>query len=404
MIPASDLTTSEPPRLEGTPTATHTKHSRRHITTKEPYSNVDVILRTMEELRKEELRKPNPAPNKLAITAVWSALYHDLSLDLPQAKVIARHYAKDVLNLLDRGVWGDSQVYKDLTLEVALADPSSEESQNMADILSKMTKKQRSSHDSTARARDLARYGDRVDNKLRPRREVVDRQPPTKKEPTSSGATPPASNDSSPGSPSGNSKSVPQPARGGKSVPAMPRGKNAILRPTGTAVARSLIDANDDGNISVARSKKRKAVEAEMGDVSDNETVTGTTGDAYDKTSDEASDEDDLDSMLVDVQLPSTDPTGPSGTWVCIKAGCSTVIHDSSSQEGQLAKRKHLHSHLDPDVMLYLIESETNRHGNVETKHLLEKIREIGARNRVEEEADKSGNLQTVKPVKRANI
>lgn len=360
----------------------------------------------MEELRKEELRKPHPAPNKIAITAVWSALYHDLHLDLPEAKVIARHYAKDVLNLLDRGVWGESQVYKDLKFEVALADPSSEESKNMADILAKMTKKQRNSHDSTARARDFARYGGTVEERLRPRRAVVDRQPPTKKGSARSSATPAASDGNSPSLPSlpsGNSKGVPQPTRSGKSVLAMPRGKNAILRPTGTAATQPLHSADDDGDIPAPRSKKRKTVEAEMGDVSDNESTYGVTGYGADD-GDEASEEDVIDPMLIDVQLPSTQPTGPSGTWVCIRAGCSTVIHDSSSLAGQRAKQEHLHSHLDPDVMMYLIKSETDRQGNFETKHLLEKIREIGARNRQDEEADKSSTLQMLKPVKRANV
>jgi len=102
--------------------------------------------------------------------------------------------------------------------------------------------------------------------------------------------------------------------------------------------------------------------------------------------------------------LPSTDPTGPNGSWVCPKQYCSTVVHDSSSEEGKLTIRKHLYSHADPEVMQYLVETETQKHGGIKTQYLLEKIRQIGASKRMEDEAEEAGKIRTVKPIKRAGI
>jgi hypothetical protein len=383
---------------------------RRHITTQGAPSTVEVIVCTMQELLKD-----HQSPDKITMATVWTALYHDLQIELPQARVILRCHAQQVLESLDQGIWGTSMVYKDLNIEVALSDSSSRESKDMAQSLSKMSEKERKSHPSGVRAKEFAEYGATAKTtKLRPRKSVVDRRRPVKKSLLLNLPSRGATDDRRHLSPSPESETEIHPTHSGKTVPPIPRGKNAILRPSSTTTTQYSTDANSsrsikaDGGIPAGkggRGKKRKAIEPEMGDVSDDETMWDAMDDVLQRDiMDDAADEDDLDIKLVEIQLPSTDPTGPNGSWVCPKQDCSTVIHDSSSEEGKLAIRKHLHTHADPQVMQYLVEAETKRHGGIQAKYLLEKIRQIGASKRMEEEANQPGKLQTVKPIKRADV
>lgn len=346
-----------------------------------------------------ELARVQKAPDKISIATVWTALYQDLQIEFPQARAILRCHAQQVLDSLDRGVWGSYQVHKDLTMEAALSDPSSKESRELARTLSKMSAKDRSSHPSSTKAKDFAEYGATAKTvKLKPRKSLFDRRRPLKKTSIPNVAAVGATDDKKLISPSPEPELEVYRSHGAKSVPPMPRGKNAILRPTSTP---------DRGNaVGIGgRGKKRKAIVPEMGNVSDDETMwDAMDGVLQREIMDEAFEEDDLEVKLVDIKLPSTEPTGPSGSWVCSKQDCSMIIRDSSSEEGKLALRNHLFSHADPMVMQYLVETESKKHGGIETKYLLEKIRQIGASKRMDEEAEHAGKLKTVKPIKRADV
>jgi hypothetical protein len=382
---------------------------RRHITTQGSPSTAEVIVRTMLELVKD-----HQSPDKITIATVWTALYHDLQLELPQAKVILRTHAQQVLDALDQGEWGNAQVYKDLTMEVALSNPSSQESKDLAHSLSKLTERERKGHAAIARAKEFAEYGPTAKAiKLRPRKSVVDRRRPAKKSSTLNLVNRAAHDDRRLLSPSPESETEIHPTHSGKAIPPIPRGKNAILRPTSTTTTQYNTDASSgrpnklDRYTPVGiggRGKKRKAIEPEMGDVSDDEIMWDAMDDVLQREIMEDAEEEDLDINLIDIPIPSTDATGPNGSWICPTQDCSTIVHDSSSEEGKLAIRKHLYSHADPQVMQYLVEMETKRHGGVETKYLLEKIRRIGASKRMEEEAKQLGKLETVKPIKRAGV
>ena len=376
---------------------------RRHITTQGHPSTAEVIVRTMQELAKD-----HHAPEKITMATVWTALYQDLQLELAQAKVIFRCHAQLVLELLDQGTWGKSQVYRELVVE------SSEAAKDLAQRLPKMSEKERKSHPAGSRAKEFAEYGPTAMTiRLRPRKSAGERRPPVKKSLASNMASHGATDDRQLPSPSAESDQT-HPTRSGKAVPAMPRGKNAILRPSGAMATHYSTDTSSgrstdpDRRFPVGiggRGKKRKAIEPEIGDVSDDETMWDAMDDVLQREiMDDTVDEEDLDIKLVDIPLLSTDPTGPNGSWVCPKQDCSTVVHDSLSEEGKLTIRKHLYSHADPEVMQYLVETETQKHGGIKTQYLLEKIRQIGATKRMEEEAEQVGKIQTVKPIKRAGV
>jgi hypothetical protein len=193
----------------------------------------------------------------------------------------------------------------------------------------------------------------------------------------------------------------------------MPRGRNAILRPSSMSTPQYSTDTSSGRSFNLdrglpvigSRGRKRKAIEPKMGDVSDDDTTWDAMDDVLQQDiMDDAADEEDLEIKLVDVPLPSTDPTGPNGSWVCARQDCSTIIHDSLSEEGKLAIRNHLYSHADPEVMQYLVETEAQKHGGAKTQYLLEKIRQIGANKRIEEEAAQAGKLKVVKPIKRTGV
>ena len=384
------------------------EQGRRHITTQGSPSTVEVIVRTMEELVRDHQNH-----DKITIATVWTALYHDLQLELPQARVILRSHAQQVLDSLDEGVWGIAQIYKDLSVEAALSNPS-QESKELAQSLSKLPERSRKNLAAGARAKEFAEYGPTAMTiKLKPRKSAVDRRRPVKKSLTLSLVNRGATNDKRLSSTSPESEAEIHPTHGGKAVPPIPRGKNAILRPSRTTAPQYNTDVSSgrssklDRDIPVGiggRGKKRKAIEPEMGDVSDDEIMWDAMDDVLQREVMDDAEEDNLDINLIDIPLPSTDPTGPNGSWVCPKENCSAIIHDSSSEGGKLAIRKHLYSHADPQVMQYLVETETKRHGGVETKYLLEKIRQIGANKRMEEDAMQSGKLETIKPIKRAGV
>ena len=381
---------------------------RRHITTQGSPSTVEVIVRTMRELVRD-----HQSPDKITIATVWTALYHDLQIEMPQARVIVRSHAQLVLDSLDQGVWGNAQVYKDLTVEATLPNPS-QESKGLAQSLSKLSEKDRKSLAAGARAKEFAEYGPTAKTiKLRARKSVDYRRQPAKKSATLSLDSRGATHDKRLLSPSPESDTGIHPTHGGKAFPPIPRGKNAILRPSSTTTTQYSTDTSSgrsnklDRNIPVGiggRGKKRKAIEPEMGDVSDDEIRWDAMDDVLQREIMDDAKQDDLDINLIDIPLPSTDPIGPNGSWVCPKQDCGTIMYDSSSEEGKLAIRKHLYTHADPQVMQYLVETETKRHGSVETKYLLEKIRQIGASKRMEEDAKQSGKLETVKPIKRAGV
>ena len=376
---------------------------RRHITTHGDPSTAEVIVRTMQELAKD-----HQAPDKITMATVWTALYHDLQLELAQAKVIFRCHAQLVLESLDQRTWGKSQVYRELAME------SSEAGKDLDQRLPKMSEKERKSYPSGSRAKEFADYGPTAMTiKLRPRKSAGERRRPVKKSLTLNPASHGATDDWRVLSPSAEPDET-RPTRSGKAVPAMPRGKNAILRPSGALATQYSTDTssgqsiNPDHSLPVGmggRGRKRKAIEPEMGDISDDEAMWDAMDDVLQREiMDDAVDEEDLYIKLVDISLPSTDPTGPNGSWVCPKQYCSTVVHDSSSEEGKLTIRKHLYSHADPEVMQYLVETETQKHGGIKTQYLLEKIRQIGASKRMEDEAEEAGKIRTVKPIKRAGI
>lgn len=365
-----------------------------------------------------ELAKDHPVPDRITMSTVCTALYQDLSIELAQAKVIFRCHAAQIFQSLDAGIWANSQVYKDLTEELAVFGSSSQPAKNFARLLEawpNMSEKSRKTHPLATRAKEFHDYGATAKTiTLRPRKPAGYRRRPTKKSSTPNLADNEAARGRGLVSPSSESDSEPRPVRSGKAVPSVLRGKNAILRPSSTSTPPYATDAsssksiNPDHGLPVGvggRNRKRKAVEPEMGDVSDDETMFDAMDNTVQQdTMDDTIEEEDLDIKLVDIPLPSSDPTGPNGSWVCPKQDCSTVIRDSLSEDGKVSIRRHLYSHADPDVMQYIVETETKKHGGIKTQYLLEKIRQIGANKRMEEEAAKTGTLQTVPPVKRAGV
>lgn len=387
--------------------------TRRQITTLGEPSAPTVILRTIQELLKE-----HHAPDKITMATVWAALYYDLSIELSQAKVIFRCHAQQVLHSLDKRVWGNSQLYKDLTSEVTSFNPSTQTYKNFNSLIQtwpKMSDKQRKAHPLWSRAKDFVEYGATAKTiKLKARKPAGDRRRPVKKISAPSLSAHGAASDKESVSPSPEPENEAHPPRSGKAVPGMPRGKNAILRPSNMPTPQYSTDTgsgrsfNPDHGLPLAgsRGKKRKVMEPEMGDLSDDETMWDAMDDLLQQEiMDDATDEEDLEIKLVEnVPLQSTDPTGPNGSWVCARQDCSTIIHDSTSDEGKLAVRNHLYSHADPEVMQYLVEAEAQKHAGVKMQYLLEKIRKIGATKRMEEEAAQAGKLKVVKPIKRTGV
>jgi hypothetical protein len=386
--------------------------TRRQITTQGDPPIPEVILRTMQELVKE-----HHTPEKITMATVWTALYHDLSIELSQAKVIFRCHAQQVLLLLDKRVWGDFQVYKDLTAEVTSFNPSTQTSKDFNRLIQawpKMSEKQRKAHPLGSRAKDFVAYGATAKTiKLNARKPAGDRRRPAKKISVPSLRAHGPASDKRLVSPSPDPENEIHPPRSGKAVPGMPRGRNAILRPSSMSTPQYSTDTSSGRSFNLdrglpvigSRGRKRKAIEPKMGDVSDDDTTWDAMDDVLQQDiMDDAADEEDLEIKLVDVPLPSTDPTGPNGSWVCARQDCSTIIHDSLSEEGKLAIRNHLYSHADPEVMQYLVETEAQKHGGAKTQYLLEKIRQIGANKRIEEEAAQAGKLKVVKPIKRTGV
>ena len=400
-----ERTTKDPIHLASSSAVT--ERSRRHITTMGATSTADVIARTM-----QELLKSTRTPDKITIATVWTALYHDMQLNLAQARVIVRCHAQKILALLPVGVWENSQVFKDLTLEVAFSDPSSKESKNWARALSKMSDEDQKAHakNEIQREKESNAYSrTAMSIKLEARKSVVDRKKPVRK----AGGISAVSDANRLISPFPESEVISSNPYGVKSLPTFPRGKNATLRPTSTVTTQyvtdygsSRSDKPDRGILSgnSARGQKRKAMEPEMGESSDNETPWEATDEVFQDQAVEGANEDANYTLeLVNIQLPSTEQTGPNGSWVCPKADCSMVIHDSRGEEGKLTIRQHQYSHVDPVALEYLVQKEARERG-VQIEYLLERVRGMGATKRMQDEKEQSQKLQTVQPIKRAGI
>jgi hypothetical protein len=400
---------STPPVTGATDSGKIKDYERRQKITAGAPSTVETIHRLVLDL------KAKKAADKLSMASVWTALYHDLQLELSEARTIIRCYAKEIVNLLPVGEWKGVKLYKQLVKQAALSDlpdPSPEEPNDKDNSAKDNSGKDHQSKDDPdvkkvpAEQCRLARQ-----MVLKPRNKVFDRKKPVSKKRASSGLDGPSNTPSS--------LTTPEPLKSqslGAKTSVQRSGKNPGLRPTGASsnTGNEMTDASSapSGKLPNAvlgnggRAKKRKLFEPEMGGVSDDEDgfMWGTTDSLFVSDDEEGTrGQSKLNLELTSVMLPSTEATGPNGSWVCPMEGCSKIIHEAQSEEGKAAIGEHQASHINLADLQYLVESESRGTG-LESNYLIEHLRMMGERVRLEEDAMKDGALETVEPIKRAKI
>jgi hypothetical protein len=376
---------------------------RQKITAGAP-STIETIHRLILDL------KAKKAADKLSMASVWTALYHDLQLEQSEAKAIVRCYAKEIVDLLPIGEWKGIKLYKQLVKQAALSDlpdPSPEEPNDKDNS----AKDHQSKEDPDVKKVPAEQCRLARQMVLKPRNKVIDRKRPVSKKRTNSGLDGPSNTSSS--------LTTPEPLKSqslAAKTSVQRSGKNPGLRPTGVSsnTGNEMTDASSapSGKLPNAvlgnggRAKKRKLLEPEMGDVSDDEdeAMWGAMDSLFVSDHEEGTHaQSKLNLELTSVMLPSTEATGPNGSWVCPKEGCSTIIRDTEGEDAKEEIGEHQASHINMADLQYLVQSESRGSG-LESNYLLAHLRKIGERARLEEAAMKDGALETVEPIKRANI
>ncbi|KAK3308042.1 uncharacterized protein B0T15DRAFT_508558 [Chaetomium strumarium] len=75
-------------------------------------------------------------------------------------------------------------------------------------------------------------------------------------------------------------------------------------------------------------------------------------------------------------RLPSTNPTGPDGTWTCDQEGCTYVVRSADDEDGQQLIQEHFREHEAQAAKINLALKESR--GHMPINHLLDKIQAIG--------------------------
>lgn len=395
---------STPPVAGATDSGKIKDYERRQKITAGAPSTIETIHRLILDL------KAKKAADKLSMASVWTALYHDLQLEQSEAKAIVRCYAKEIVDLLPIGEWKGIKLYKQLVKQAALSDlpdPSPEEPNDKDNS----AKDHQSKEDPDVKKVPAEQCRLARQMVLKPRNKVIDRKRPVSKKRTNSGLDGPSNTSSS--------LTTPEPLKSqslAAKTSVQRSGKNPGLRPTGVSsnTGNEMTDASSapSGKLPNAvlgnggRAKKRKLLEPEMGDVSDDEdeAMWGAMDSLFVSDHEEGTHaQSKLNLELTSVMLPSTEATGPNGSWVCPKEGCSTIIRDTEGEDAKEEIGEHQASHINMADLQYLVQSESRGSG-LESNYLLAHLRKIGERARLEEAAMKDGALETVEPIKRANI
>ncbi|KAK4225490.1 hypothetical protein QBC38DRAFT_263439 [Podospora fimiseda] len=83
--------------------------------------------------------------------------------------------------------------------------------------------------------------------------------------------------------------------------------------------------------------------------------------------------------VLMAERLPSTEPTGHLGTWVCQHEDCNHIVRDAEDAAGQALVQEHIDYHEAQKAKMDLALQESR--GHLPVKNLLEKIQNIGEQN-----------------------
>lgn len=93
----------------------------------------------------------------------------------------------------------------------------------------------------------------------------------------------------------------------------------------------------------------------------------------------------ELGLTLTSTTLPSMEPRGPRGLWICQREGCGFEIAGADKQKGREKVQAHLLEHADEIAARESLVLQESR-GMLPIDHLLEKIRSLGEAKRLEEQ------------------
>nr|XP_036579293.1 uncharacterized protein CTRU02_10903 [Colletotrichum truncatum]KAF6786779.1 hypothetical protein CTRU02_10903 [Colletotrichum truncatum] len=250
-------------------------------------SHVDMILEGLEELR------PELEPiTKTTFSKVSSKLYYKCTIrHYPGSGEILKYYAKELLERLDKNAWGESGFWK--TLEETASGPRSKLEHVTVDQISAS---------------------------------LVRRKAKTMKN-----------------EPSASSKVIaletPPPKRVGR-----PAGKMSALRLVGSKGSKRRLDPTDDTPTTASRGFKTAKIshiyDSEEDQAMDDASSSGDDDD--DSEPDTAESPAALKLVIRAENVPTTEPKGPNGTWVCDEDDCGFVVRNADQQEGRERIQEHI--------------------------------------------------------------
>ncbi|SPO00653.1 uncharacterized protein DNG_03402 [Cephalotrichum gorgonifer] len=173
-----------------------------------------------------------------------------------------------------------------------------------------------------------------------------------------------------------------------------PSGKVAGLR-LATAVPKKRLQSDYDSAASGGRASKSSKLSHGTG-YEDENFGEGSVGMETDReespdamVSDSEPGQEESVRITIDVEdVPSTQPNGPDGTWVCDQEDCGHVVIGADDTGGQMAVREHLHEHEETSEKVKLAVAEGHAAGHRPIEYLLEKLKQIGGRELPKAEDD----------------
>lgn len=115
--------------------------------------------------------------------------------------------------------------------------------------------------------------------------------------------------------------------------------------------------------------------------------------------------EDNKELVLVEENLPTLEPQGPDGQWICPKSDCGYLIYKADEAEGQESIKEHYAEHTvrtqEQLDRINLVKQESRPH--LPISHLLEKLKRLGE-EAMEKEKQEINGRAVPQPIKRERV
>ena len=170
---------------------------------------------------------------------------------------------------------------------------------------------------------------------------------------------------------------------------------------------QNVVDADtDEPRRKILRTRESQTGKDEAGShVEPEESTSGSEEDDEDEDEGHKAEDETNGFVLTEEELPTLEPQGPDGLWICPKPECGYLVHNAEEDEGRELIKGHYKEHASRTQeqlnRIKLVKQESRPHLSV--SHLLEKLQQLGEDEFKKEKLEINGKV--VQPrIKRESI